>query len=495
MPFDADGADWLTPRPVEESYWALPRRLLVGAHPGSRSRAQAMDRLKRFLEAGVTCFIDLTEPHEAAAYESLLPFETPAGRRIEYLREPIEDHAVPGQRETMARILALMDGALDSEHVVYLHCRAGIGRSAMALGCWIAERRGGDAALRLLAELWQPSTQSRFHETVPETHEQADFVRSWSRAAQHRPATGTLRPAAPADAADRLAGAWTGLALGDALGAAHTAGMDAAAPLRWTQHTALALCLAESLLATGRCDARDQIERYLRWQREGHCSPDGSVPGDAVTADVARALATYQWRGLPMAGSHDPREAYASSLSRVLAAVAHAWGDPVAAVRLAAEASRTTHQSPLILDACRAWGATLVAGLQGQAPAAWLTGVPQTTPACWGPRPLGREARAALERTQAAPATGERDHALRALGEARRIALEAPDFSAAIDRACRSGGDQAALYGALVGTLHGLRTGHSALPTDALRRLQGVAQVDALLQRLRARGLPPRAGA
>jgi hypothetical protein len=49
----ATGPDWTTPRPVDETYWVVPGRLLVGAHPGSRSRAQAMDRLRRFLEAGV----------------------------------------------------------------------------------------------------------------------------------------------------------------------------------------------------------------------------------------------------------------------------------------------------------------------------------------------------------------------------------------------------------------------------------------------------------
>src|SRR5262245_49060144 len=83
------------PRPVEDSYWVVPGRLLVGGHPGSRSRAQSMERLRRFLEAGITHFVDLTEEHEAARYELLLPYEAPGGQRIEYLRAPIVDHAVP----------------------------------------------------------------------------------------------------------------------------------------------------------------------------------------------------------------------------------------------------------------------------------------------------------------------------------------------------------------------------------------------------------------
>ena len=96
-------ADWTRPRPIDECYWVVPGRLLVGAYPGSRSRAQAMERLRRFLEAGVTCFIDLTEAMETPGYEQLLPFETPAGRRVEYLREPIVDHGIPSSREVMTR--------------------------------------------------------------------------------------------------------------------------------------------------------------------------------------------------------------------------------------------------------------------------------------------------------------------------------------------------------------------------------------------------------
>ena len=44
----------LPPRPLPATYWVVPGRLLVGEHPGSQSRADAMERLRRFLSAGVT---------------------------------------------------------------------------------------------------------------------------------------------------------------------------------------------------------------------------------------------------------------------------------------------------------------------------------------------------------------------------------------------------------------------------------------------------------
>jgi ADP-ribosylglycohydrolase len=43
----------------------------------------------------------------------------------------------------------------------------------------------------------------------------------------------------------------------------------------WTDDTSMALCLAESLIETGRFDPADQLKRYLRWWREGHLSSTG----------------------------------------------------------------------------------------------------------------------------------------------------------------------------------------------------------------------------
>ena len=43
--FSPDRTRDLPPRPLPASYWVLPGRLLVGEYPGSRSRAEAMDRL------------------------------------------------------------------------------------------------------------------------------------------------------------------------------------------------------------------------------------------------------------------------------------------------------------------------------------------------------------------------------------------------------------------------------------------------------------------
>ena len=76
----------LPPRPLPATYWVVPGRFLVGEHPGSQSRAEAMDRLRRFPDFGVTCFVELTEPGELPSYESLPPYMTPDGRRVAIAR-------------------------------------------------------------------------------------------------------------------------------------------------------------------------------------------------------------------------------------------------------------------------------------------------------------------------------------------------------------------------------------------------------------------------
>ena len=451
-------------RPIPDSYWVIPGRFLAGEHPGSASRAVAMDRLKRFLATGVSCFIDLTDPDEAPAYEAYLPFATPDGRRVTYLREPIPDHDVPTGREAMTRILRMIDDALAAGHVVYLHCRAGVGRSAMVVGCWLTDHPQGQVdAIETLQTLWRQSARSRVWSDVPETEEQLDYVRSWRAAL---PAE-EHRHIAALGVRERAAGMLFGLAVGDALGASVAA---AGAPGAWTQHTSLALCLADSLAETGSFDPRDQMQRYLRWQSEGYLA--ATTRPQQASPDVARALATYRWRGQPMAGSHDPRDLGTASLSRsVVAALIEP--DAAAAVALAGESSRTTHQSPLVVDACRHLAAMLCGVLHGDSQA--LSALPYAPGAAfWDARPLKHEV-ASLE----PPARHAEPHAAAPLPDAIRVLVQvrgavagSESFERAVNTAVQGTHEPAicgALAGALAGGVHGLR-GIPAAMLDSLRR-------------------------
>ncbi len=482
--------EWSPPRPIPETYWLVPGRLLVGEYPGSSSRAEAMERLRRFLLAGVTCFVDLTEPRELPSYEALLPFSNPDGRRVEYLREPIPDHGIPQSPEVMQRVLATIDDALAAGHVVYLHCRAGIGRSATVAGCWLASRpaRAADA-LDELQRQWQHCAKAAVWAAVPETDAQVEYIRRW---APLRPGRSALRvPAGRLELHERARGALLGLAAADAAGSAADTGGSIAG--HWTQHTALALCLAESLLERGRFDARDQIERYLHCQRDGHLTATGR-PSD-VTPDVAKALATYQWRGLPTAGSHDPHDRSTASLPRVVAAVLYSLADPAAAVHLAGECARTTHQSPFVIDACRYYGAMLVGAFRGAAPSTVLGAMFEPVPGLWAARPLKPAVTAmAREVDLAAPGPNSRKphgaDVLDAVARARAAAGAATDFDDAVHRA-RAAAVEPGLETALAGTLMGALYGVESIPPA---RREGLARVD-LLESFASRLCEGRAGA
>jgi len=91
---------------------------------------------------------------------------------------------------------------------------------------------------------------------------------------------------------ERCRGSLLGLATGDALGTTLEftrpgsfepltdlvgGGPFRLKPGQWTDDTAMALCLAESLVACQGFDPADQMRRYVRWYREGHRSCTGAV--------------------------------------------------------------------------------------------------------------------------------------------------------------------------------------------------------------------------
>jgi len=132
----------------------------------------------------------------------------------------------------------------------------------------------------------------------------------------------------------------------------------------WSDDTSMALCLADSLLERNGFDARDQIERYRRWQTEGYLSATGQCVG--ITASSARAIAMAQWRRQAFFGSHDPSQQDPEPLSRVTPAVLFFFATSGEAINQSTEAARTTCQAPAVLDACRALASAVYAAISGQ---------------------------------------------------------------------------------------------------------------------------------
>ncbi len=177
---------------------------------------------------------------------------------------------------------------------------------------------------------------------------------------------------------DRYRGCWLGLAVCDALGTTleFTApgsfepltDMVGGGPFglkagQWTDDTAMAMCLAESLIECRSFDARDQMQRYIRWWREGVHSPTGRCfdIGNATSASLAR----FEKDGEPFAGSDDPYSAGNGSIMRLCPIAMYAARRPKELLRLAVDSSRTTHGARLCLDACRLFASLIAGALNG----------------------------------------------------------------------------------------------------------------------------------
>ena len=124
------------PRPIPNTYWVVPSRLLAGEYPGDKGVAAARAKLRALLQGGVTHFVDLTRAGELVAYDALLREEARGlGVSAVYERHPIADISVPQTPGEMAAILDTIDAAVDVGGMVYVHlsraarrCTAGVSK-------------------------------------------------------------------------------------------------------------------------------------------------------------------------------------------------------------------------------------------------------------------------------------------------------------------------------------------------------------------------------
>lgn len=178
--------------PIPYSYWVQPGQLLAGEYPGQRHNETpdiAHDKIRRLLLAGVTCFLDLTqekEPNKKPYADILYAEATAMQRNIHYQRLSIQDMTAPSPT-FMHNILQTIDTAIASGHTVYVHCRAGIDRTATVVGCYFVQHgMSGAEALQTITQLRRgtsdPSGPS------PGFPEQRQMILSWHEQIQrHNP--------------------------------------------------------------------------------------------------------------------------------------------------------------------------------------------------------------------------------------------------------------------------------------------------------------------
>ena len=178
---------------------------------------------------------------------------------------------------------------------------------------------------------------------------------------------------------DRYRGCLLGLAAGDALGTTLEfqragsfdpiddmvgGGPFGLAPGQWTDDTSMALCLAASLIESPGFDAADQMDRYLRWMREGYMSSTGTCFDIGNT--VRAALLRFERTSETYSGPTDPWFAGDGSLMGLAPVPMFFARNLETAIRMSEESSRPTHETPVCVDACRCFGGLIVRALQGE---------------------------------------------------------------------------------------------------------------------------------
>lgn len=341
---------------ADQGIWA---GALLGDADVQRQQAQ----LAWLVDTGITLVIDLTTPADVCPnYADMLALQAP---QIAYRRYPIRDMGTPAPPMMLA-ILDEISAAQQANQRVYVHCWGGKGRTGTVIGCWyVRQGTAGDEVLARLAEARRAVSGDS-----PETDAQRAFVRAWQEPSAAQAQAWHQRR-------DRARGAMLGLAVGDAIGTtlefqrpgtfAPITDMVGGGPFRlprggWTDDTSMMLCLAESLLVCDGFDARDQMQRYVRWQDTGYFSVTGRCFD--IGSTVLGSLNRFRRTGEPFAGDPHPLSAGNGSLMR-LAPIAVRYHNDAALPHHARESSRTTHATATALDACAVMAQLIQVGMRG----------------------------------------------------------------------------------------------------------------------------------
>ncbi len=165
---------------------------------------------------------------------------------------------------------------------------------------------------------------------------------------------------------DKIAGSILGLAIGDALGApvefmprgqfAFVEGYQRGGRFNlpagaWTDDTAMALCLADSLIHNEGLDAEDLLQRFCNWAEHGENSSTGISVG--IGQNTLRALGDFKRTARLEAEAFGAKTDGNGSLMRLTPAVCFASHELETAMHLATAQSRTTHSSPIAEECCR----------------------------------------------------------------------------------------------------------------------------------------------
>jgi ADP-ribosylglycohydrolase len=298
---------------------------------------------------------------------------------------------------------------------------------------------------------------------------------------------------------DRYRGCLLGLAAADAVGTtlefkppgtfAPIADMLGGGPFRlkpgeWTDDTAMALCLAESLIERQGFDPVDQLRRYVRWYRSGRLSSTGHCFDIGNT--VRSALHQFEQTGEAYCGSTDPRSAGNGSIMRLAPMPMFYRQAPRDAIELSGQSSRTTHGAVAAVDGCRYLGALMVGALNGATKTELLAERYSPVSGYWSEQPLIAE----IDEVAAGSFKQRQPPDIQGTGYVVK-SLEAALWAFYHGQSFREGcllavnlGDDADTTGAVYGQLAGAFYGEQAIPETWRTQLAERALIEAFADKL-----------
>jgi ADP-ribosyl-[dinitrogen reductase] hydrolase len=343
-----------------------PGKKQVSAFSGKHDRDLAAD-LDVIAGWNAAAVVTLVEDHEIKALKIKDIGHEVRRRFMEWHHWPIADVSVPaaffdlmwyGRSTSLRRLLG-------GGSRILIHCKGGLGRAGMV-------------AARLLADFGETpdAAIAKVRAARPgaiETPEQKAWV------AQSRPRLGDgIEPARWA-ARDRAMGALVGLAVGDAVGTTleFTPKPDEPVittmigrgpfdlrPGEWTDDTAMALALADSLLANADLDPSDLMGRFVDWWRNGAYSCTGDCFDIGI--QTSSALRRFEASGKALAGDTRPEASGNGALMRLAPIAVRHWRDRDRLAATAELQTRTTHGSPETLEASDIFATLLADAIAGQ---------------------------------------------------------------------------------------------------------------------------------
>lgn len=274
---------------------------------------------------------------------------------------------------------------------------------------------------------------------------------------------------------DRYRGAMIGLAACDALGTTlefkapgtftpiadiQGGGPFGLLPGQWTDDTSMALCLVESLVEKKGFDPVDQLERYLRWYRDGHLSSTGRCFDIGNT--TRSALTKFEETRKPYCGSISSSAAGNGSIMRLAPVPLFFVQKQAIAIDRSGDSSRTTHGADVCIDACRYMGGLIAGAVNGASKEELLSALYCPVPGYWLENPLC-EPIAAIARgsfkTRQPPAIRGTGYVVDSLEAALWAFNKAKDFRGGALLAVNLGDDAdttGAVYGQIAGAFYGI---------------------------------------